>query len=133
MSKYPQSCYIVGVFVGVHPVEIVNSDFSKQKFAIDTEEQFGNIKVFEATKTPNNDLIAALRQFKKGDLVKVQFNVRSNKNPDGKWFTNVTAWKVSLYVKQDTDDFAQPDPADPTPEPNLPSPPVPEAGDDRPF
>jgi hypothetical protein len=111
MSKFPSSCYVSGVFLGVYPEQIVSTDFSKQQFAIDTEEQFNNIKVFEATRTVNSDTIAQLRDFKRGDLVKVSFNVRSNKTAEGKWFTNVTAWKISRYVSQDTDDFQNPDPA----------------------
>jgi len=132
MSKYPQSCYIVGFFVGAHPAQNVSADFTKQLFAIDTEEQFNNIKVFEVTKTPNNDGLAQLRAFRKGDLVKVQFNVRSNKTAEGKWFTNVTAWKVTAYVHQDTSDFADPDPFEDVPA----APPVSNndaLGDDLPF
>jgi len=106
--SYPQSCYIVGKFVGVHPEQNVSADFQKQAFAIDTEEKYHNIKVFEAQRTAVRDDIAQLAQFQKGDLVKVSFNVRSVKSKEQKWFTNVTAWKVQSFVAQDTDDFSAP-------------------------
>ena len=108
--KYPQSLYVVGKFVGVHPIKEVSADFHTQDFAIDTEEQFNNIKVFQATRTAVSDLFPELAKYKKGDLIKVSFNLRSNKTPTGKWFTNITAWKIQPYTEQDASDFTNPQP-----------------------
>lgn len=100
---------MTGVFVGVHPVQQVTDTFAKQAFAIDTEEKFNNIKVFEAHRTEASDGIAPLVKFKKGDIVRVAFNLRSNKTKDGRWMTNVIAWDVRPFVPQSTDDFQQPE------------------------
>lgn len=106
--NYPQQCYIVGKFVGVHPEQAISADFQKQSFAIDTEEKFNNIKVFEAHRTAVKDGIAQLQDFQKGDVVKVSFNLNCIKSKEGKWFSNIVAWKVQPFVPQDTDDFSPP-------------------------
>ena len=131
MTKYPASTYITGVFQGVYPEQKMTDNFFKQQFAIDTEQEFNNIIVFEAIRTATSDSIEQLKSFKKGDLVKVKFNVRSNKSSDGRWFTNINAWKIEAYVPQDTSDFANPTPPEtPTASEDAPPPP---SGDDLPF
>lgn len=106
--KNTQSMYAVGIYQGAYPVEKVSEDFFKCQFAIDTEAQFSSIIVFDAHRTAIKDNIEQLKAFKKGDRVKVQFNLRSNSiDRDGKkrWFTNVIVWKVSPYPLQDASDF----------------------------
>lgn len=133
MSKYPQSCFIVGKFVGVHPERQVSTDFQTRDFAIDVETDFNNIIVFQATRTALKDSIADLASLQPGDLVKVQFNVVSRKTGEGKWFTNVTAWKIGKWVAQDASDFSKPEaPEIPEHNPSVAAP-APEVGDDLPF
>ena len=139
MSKYPQSCYVTGVFQGVHPVQQMTDTFAKQLFAIETDAKYNPVIVFEATRSEASDGIAPLAKFRKGDLVKVSFNLRSNKTKEGRWITNVIAWDVRPFVPQSADDFAQPEPGPAMPaatETTTKQEPItqtPAFGDDLPF
>lgn len=100
--------YVTGLYKGAYPVEKVNEDFFKTQICIDTQEQYNNLLVFEVHRTAINDHIAQLKDILPGQMVKVQFNLRSfavGKDGKKKWFTNVCAWSVKLWTPQTADDF----------------------------
>ena len=42
----------------------------------------------------NNDRCDLLNNYRVGDEVRVHFELRGNKTKDGKYFTNIQAWKI---------------------------------------
>lgn len=118
--------YVVGKFLDVYPVEKVTETFSKRLFAIDTEESFNNILVFEL----QNARLELCNGLEKGQLVAVNFNLACRKSEAGKWFPTIAAWAVKPYVAQTADDFTAP-PAATTSHMTSPEPVA--ATDDLPF
>jgi len=63
---------------------------SKREFVITTDEQYPqNIKM-ELYK----DKVGLINQFRVGDYVNVQFNLRGNEN-NGRYYVNLNAWRIS--------------------------------------
>lgn len=125
--------YAVGKFLGVYPVETITETFSKRLFAIDTEEAFNNILVFELHRTQSNDHLALCNGLNKGDLVAVNFNLVCRKSAGGKWFPTISAWSVKPYVPQTTDDFTAPPPTEGPATINPPAEPPQDGEGDLPF
>lgn len=66
-----------------------DSGFSKREFVVTTKEQYPQDIKLELIKD-RCDLIAP---YKKGDQIKVQFNLRGNEY-NGKYYVNLQAWKI---------------------------------------
>ncbi len=63
---------------------------SKREFVVTTDEQYPqNIKL-ELYK----DKVSLLNQFREGDYVNVQFNLRGNEN-NGRFYVNLNAWRIT--------------------------------------
>ena len=70
--------------------------WSKQEFVIETEEQFPKKVCF----TLFGDKVSLLNGIKPGDQVEVAFNLESREF-NGKWYSNINAWKVNPVLPQD--------------------------------
>lgn len=66
-----------------------NGEWRKQEFVIETAEQYPKKICFVAW----GDLINTIKTFKEGDNLKVSFDVQSREY-QGKWYTDVKAWKI---------------------------------------
>jgi hypothetical protein len=66
-----------------------NGEWRKLEFVIETADQYPKKICFVAW----GDLINNVRALKEGDNVKVSFDVQSREY-QGKWYTDVKAWKI---------------------------------------
>lgn len=66
-----------------------DSGFSKREFVVTTKEQYPQDIKLELIK----DRCDLISPYKKGDQVKVQFNLRGNEY-NGRYFVNLQAWKI---------------------------------------
>lgn len=80
-------------------VSRAGNEWKKQEFIIETDDQYPKLICF----TLFNDKLSVLENFNTGDEVEVYFNLESREY-NGRWFTNVNAWKLekpTLGVNQD--------------------------------
>ncbi len=81
---------IKGTIKAIGEVQTISDKFKKVEFAIETNDQYPKLVSFQVT----NDKIDNFLKFNKvGNLVEVKFNAES-KEFNGRYFTNLTAWKV---------------------------------------
>ncbi|MBK9731097.1 MAG: DUF3127 domain-containing protein [Chitinophagaceae bacterium] len=83
---------IIGKLVQILPEQTgsgQNGPWTKQNFVIETQEQFPKKVCIVCW----NDKVEALKQLKTGDELKVAINIESREY-NGKWYTDVKAWKV---------------------------------------
>ena len=127
-----------GVIKKIFEEQVITASFKKREFVITTQEQYPQDILMELTQ----DKTGLLNQFKEGDLVSVDINVRGREwiNPEGvaKYFNTLQAW--SIWKKEEGTQGA---PGVPTPPSSLtpPSNSVPETpvyngnpeDDDLPF
>ena len=77
----------------------VSDTFSKREFIVETDEQYKQYVMFQMVK----DKCSVLDGYKKGDAVKVSYNLQgrlwSNPMGDEKCFNTLQSW---LIAKQDT-------------------------------
>lgn len=66
-----------------------SSGFRKREFVITTQEQYPQDLKFELV----NDRCADLNNYKKGDELNVQFDIRGNEY-QGKYYVNLRAWRL---------------------------------------
>ena len=96
----------------------ITASFQKREFVITTQEQYPQDILIELTQ----DKTGLLNQFKEGDLVSVDINIRGREwiNPEGeaKYFNTLQAWKI--WKKEEGTQSA---PGVPTP-PSSPTPPT---------
>lgn len=71
------------------------SSWSKQEFVIETEEQFPKKVCF----TLFGDKVSLLNGLSSGDQIDVSFNLESREF-NGKWYSNINAWKINPAVSQ---------------------------------
>lgn len=70
-----------------------DSGFSKREFVVTTKEQYPQDIKLELVK----DRCDLISPYKKGDQVKVQFNLRGNEY-NGRYYVNLQAWKIDQLV-----------------------------------
>jgi hypothetical protein len=80
---------VEGSIKEVFEMQTFGSGFTKREFVVTTKEQYPQDIKLELIKD-RCDLIDA---YKKGDNVKVQFNLRGNEY-NGKYFVNLQAWRI---------------------------------------
>ena len=106
-----------GVIKKIFEEQVITASFKKREFVITTQEQYPQDILMELTQ----DKTGLLNQFKEGDLVSVDINVRGREwiNPEGeaKYFNTLQAWKI--WKKEEGTQGA---PGVPTP-PSSPTPP----------
>jgi len=82
---------ITGKIHRIGDVQTFGSGFTKREFVVEVEDgKYPQLVKFEAVK----DNVAALDGLRVGAEVSVSFNLRGNEY-NGKFFTNLVAWKVS--------------------------------------
>ena len=75
-------------------------DWKKISFVVDNNEQYNNIYCFEVFGVDKVDNFKKYN--KKGQLVNVEFNVSCNEWK-GKYFTTLSAWKISAEQQAQVD------------------------------
>ena len=109
---------ITGRIKKVFETQNITASFKKREFVVTTQEQYPQDILIELTQ----DKTGLLNQFKEGDLVSVDINVRGREwiNPEGevKYFNTLQAWKI--WKKEEGTQSA---PRVPTP-PSSPTPPT---------
>ena len=107
-----------GVIKKIFEEQVITASFKKREFVITTQEQYPQDILIELTQ----DKTGLLNQFKEGDLVSVDINVRGREwiNPEGeaRYFNTLQAWKI--WKKEEGTQGA---PGIPTP-PTSPTPPT---------
>ena len=126
-----------GVIKKIFEEQVITASFKKREFVITTQEQYPQDILMELTQ----DKTGLLNQFKEGDLVSVDINVRGREwiNPEGvaKYFNTLQAW--SIWKKEEGTQGAPGIPTPPTsptpPTNSVPEPPAYNDGDseDLPF
>jgi len=105
-------------------VSRAGKEWKKQDFIIETDEQYPKKVCF----TLFGDKVDLLNGVSAGQDVEVSFNIESREY-NGRWFTNVNAWKIDQVSEQGN--FPEPPPAfsmnDIPPEPDE------DAANDLPF
>jgi hypothetical protein len=117
---------ITGKLISVLPEETgegKNGPWRKQNFILETQEQFPK----KVCITTWGDKIN-LNTFQENEVITASINIES-REWNGKWFTDVKAWRV---VKQLSDPTTPPDPGNLPPE-NIPPPESDEELNDLPF
>ena len=109
-----------GVIKKIFEEQVITASFKKREFVITTQEQYPQDILIELTQ----DKTGLLNQFKEGDLVSVDINIRGREwiNPEGeaKYFNTLQAWKI--WKKEEGTQGSQGAPGIPTP-PTSPTPP----------
>ena len=107
-----------GVIKKIFEEQVITASFKKREFVITTQEQYPQDILIELTQ----DKTGLLNQFKEGNLVSVDINIRGREwiNPEGeaKYFNTLQAWKI--WKKEEG---TQSSPGVPTP-PSSPTPPT---------
>jgi len=98
-----------------------NGRWVKQDFVIETVDQFPKKVCFSAW----GDKAADIKKLKTGDAVTIGFNPESREF-NGKWYTDLRAWKISKGASQTADNAVDSPPFD---EKDIPE----DEGDDLPF
>jgi len=67
-------------------------DYRKVTFSIEMEGQYPKPAIFDTNK---DELIKQIYNLKEGEVINVAFNINC-RDYNGKWYTNLTAWKISI-------------------------------------
>jgi hypothetical protein len=113
---------IEGSIKEIFQTQSFDSGFTKREFVVTTKEQYPQDIKLELIKD-RCDLVDA---YKKGDQVKVQFNLRGNEY-NGKYFVNLQAWRIEAFTagaKASAGSGASASSADPFADAGFPSEPV---------
>ncbi len=101
-----------------------NGTWVKGGFVIETQEQYPKSICFDLW----GDMVERIKNYNEGDILNVSFDVQSREY-QGRWFTNVKAWKIEAVSAGGSD--VPPD----MPPPDFKETEIPPAGegDDLPF
>jgi single-strand DNA-binding protein len=80
---------IKGKIVAIGNEQRVSDKFTKREFVIETDDKFPKKICFQLT----NDKVDLIDPYQLNETVQVHYNIES-KEHNGKWFTNVTAWRI---------------------------------------
>ena len=81
---------VVAVLAAQEGVSRAGNEWKKQEYVIETEEQFAKkvcFQIFGADKI-------AQANIQQGEKITVSFDIESREF-NGKWYTNISAWKVA--------------------------------------
>jgi hypothetical protein len=67
-------------------------EWRKVTFSIEMEGQYPKPAIFDTNK---DELIKQIYNLKEGEIINVAFNINC-RDYNGKWYTNLTAWKISI-------------------------------------
>ena len=80
---------IIGKLHKIFDVEQKTESFKAREFVIETSGEYPQFVKFQATQ----ERCAMVDTFKEGDMIKVHFDLRG-REWQGKYFTNINAWKI---------------------------------------
>ena len=67
-------------------------DYRKVTFSIEVGDTYPKPAIFDTNK---EDLIKQLSNLRSDEIITVSFNINCREY-NGKWYTNLTAWKISI-------------------------------------
>jgi hypothetical protein len=83
-----------GTLKVANPTQVISDKFSKREFVIETQDQYPQLVMFQATQ----DKCSLLDTISIGMVVEVSFNIRGREwtSPAGevKYFNTLEAWKI---------------------------------------
>ena len=83
-----------GTLKVINPTQVISDRFSKREFVVETQDQYPQLILFQATQ----DKCALLDNFQPNEQVEVSFNLRGREwtSPQGevKYFNTVEAWRI---------------------------------------
>lgn len=124
---------ITGTIIEIYDAVDVSSKFKKREFVLEKKEQSNSFEFTDYIKIQlTQDKCSLLDQFRKGEQVKVSFNLRGRKwEKEGNisYFTNLEAWKIERPAGN-TGELSSSSPAD---EEDIPFPEAEEELNDLPF
>ncbi|AWT59973.1 MAG: hypothetical protein DF168_01172 [Candidatus Moanabacter tarae] len=90
-----------GTIKEIFDIQTFPSGFTKREFVITTDERFPQEIKFDCLK----EKVDLLKQFKKGDIVRVNFDIRGREYK-GRYFVDLSAWKIGFMKDESssTDD-----------------------------
>lgn len=89
--------------LGIQSGKSARGDWAKQEFVI--EYQDGNFPTKACFSVWGADKVKDLEHFQINDQIKVSFNV-SSREYNGKWYTDLRAWRISAAGAQQPGGFA---------------------------
>lgn len=89
--------------LGIQSGKSARGDWAKQEFVI--EYQDGNFPTKACFSVWGTDKVKDLEHFQINDQIKVSFNV-SSREYNGKWYTDLRAWRISAAGAQQPGGFA---------------------------
>lgn len=110
---------VEGSIKEIFEMQTFGSGFTKREFVVTTKEQYPQDIKLELIKD-RCDLVDA---YKKGDNVKVQFNLRGNEY-NGKYFVNLQAWRIEALNSAPATGGSSATSADPFADAGFPSEPT---------
>lgn len=120
-----------GKIIEIYNVNQVNERFKKREFVIEKTENNGGMVFTDTIKFQlTQDRVSLIDNFKLGDEVKVNFNIKGNRwERDGRvnYFINLDAWKIEPVSQLANTTMEEP------PTPSLDDLPPEEEEDDLPF
>ena len=114
--------------LGVQSGTSARGNWSKQEFIFEYQE--GNFPSQVCMNVWGEDKVKELDRYQVGDKVKVAFNL-SSREYNGRWYTEVRAWRIEPATPVQPQAPAQPDHAAPLPSMDDMSSPL--SDDDLPF
>ena len=114
--------------LGVQSGTSARGNWSKQEFIFEYQE--GNFPSQVCMNVWGEDKVKELDRYQVGDKVKVAFNL-SSREYNGRWYTDVRAWRIEPATPVQPQTPAQPDHAAPLPSMDDMSSPL--SDDDLPF
>ena len=114
--------------LGVQSGTSARGNWSKQEFIFEYQE--GNFPSQVCMNVWGEDKVKELDRYQVGDKVKVSFNL-SSREYNGRWYTDVRAWRIEPAAPVQSQAPVQPDHAAPLPSMDDMSSPL--SDDDLPF
>jgi hypothetical protein len=85
---------VKGTIKVINQTQVISEKFSKREFVIETEDQYPQLVMFQATQ----DKCSLLDSFQVGNKIDVSFNLRGREwtSPSGevKYFNTLEAWRI---------------------------------------
>jgi len=85
---------VKGTIKVINQTQVISEKFSKREFVIETEDQYPQLVMFQATQ----DKCSLLDSFQVGNKIDVSFNLRGREwtSPSGevKYFNTLEAWRL---------------------------------------
>lgn len=97
-----------GTIKEIFDVQTFPSGFTKREFVITTDERFPQEIKFDCLK----EKVDLLNQFKKGDVVRVNFDIRGREYKS-RYFVDLSAWKIESLKNESSNT------ENPTDDPNV--------------